>query len=170
MLFHCASPIWPAFSCSGATFPPECLQCLSPHAALLQFLELSALVYKPCNYTRDTPAKNTVGGVPPFPSQCRVFLELSATLLRLPKCAARICGLSKFRCSFNYPVWPRLQSSEVHMSMHDRLCFTSFRCSATIPGTAAHVHTLSEADPKHLGPSRASSQRLVSCKDLRDTP
>src|SRR6267154_6576536 len=43
---------FPALSRAPATAsPPGHLQGLSPFIPSLQFLELSALVYKPCNYT-----------------------------------------------------------------------------------------------------------------------
>src|SRR6267154_6878359 len=110
-------------SCAPATAsPPGHLQCLGPFIPSLQFLELSALVYKPCNYIQIHQINI---GVPPSPFSSVSPRELSAALLRLPECAARVRGLSKFRISFGGPVRPRLRSSEVRESVRDRPRSTS---------------------------------------------
>jgi hypothetical protein len=48
-------------------------------------------------------------------------------------------------------VRPKLQSSEVCASVHNRLHSTSFQPSLAISGAATHVCTLSEASPKFIG-------------------
>jgi hypothetical protein len=96
--------------------------------------------------------------------------ELIVALLCLLECAARIRGLSKLRRSFRGPVQPKLRSSEVRASVHDRLRSTSFRPSSAIPETAARVCALSEASPKSIGSRQTLLQSLVPRGDLRDTP
>src|SRR6267154_4153670 len=102
--------------------PPGHLQCLSPFIPSLQFLELSALVYKPCNYIQ---INLRIIGVPLAPFRSVSPRELSAALLRLPECAAHVRGLSKSRISSGGLVRPRLRSSEVRKSVRDRPRSTS---------------------------------------------
>ena len=98
-------------------------------------------------------------------------LELSFALFSPPECAARVRGISKLRGSFQGPVRPKVRSSEVRASVRDRPRSISFRPSPAIPGTAARVRALSEADPRPIGSIQTVLQSLVpadTCATLCD--
>ena len=128
------------------------------HIPSLQFLELSDLVYSSCNYI---VTKEEILEFPPSSSQCRVLLRAQFRSLSPPECAARVRGISKLRGSFRGPVRPKVRNSEVRASVRDRTRSISFRHSPAIPGTAARVRALSEADPRPIGSSQTVLQSLV---------
>lgn len=63
---------------------------------------------------------------------------------------------------------PKLRSCEVRASVRDRTRSTSFRPSPAIPGTAARVRALSEADPGPIEFIRTVLQSFVPRGHLRD--
>ena len=161
----------PALPARSSVYPLLCIpswtfECFRPLIPSLQFLELSDLVYRRCNYTREPPVNSRV---PPFPPQCRILLRAQFRFASPPECAARIRGLSKSRRSSRGLVRLRLRSSEVRASVRDRTRSISFQSNPAIPGTAARVRALSEAGPKSLGFSWTFLQSSAFRENLRNT-
>ena len=115
----------------------------------LQFLELSDLVYSPCNYIVKT---QEILEFPPSSSQCRVPLEstvsLSFRLLSVPHASAALVNSgepSEVQCG---------QSREVAKSVRACAIGRALYLSGAVqrfPETAARVRALSEADPEPIG-------------------